>query len=375
MNVLPAELLDCVIDEMQDDASSLRACSLVCKAWLPRTSAHLFKSLSAHFSVETYDQPDPWKAPSFGFHAPIISSARVAAHVQVLRITICPSTVADVAAIVVQLPQLRSLSVGGTLMTTAPSLPPPPSSGRHIGYLCVYQACADVIPYFLSLFASVGTLEVHLCHVDDHFIPRTWPPLRHPVQHLHFWNISGNVLRYLTSLLEPSALEGINASLNQTWDPIDLDDLSHLLRIAGSTIRSLEVQPDYRSFDTISDLSSLQECTHLESITIEASWSLLGNDWWRGFLAFLPFLPPATRVVRFVVSLTGGLARLPDIVMQNVDWGMIGSALERCSGLQRLQVGIRSVDTKPLSSPEYRGLREAILVELPSRLQSIAVFD
>ena len=39
---LPAELRDFVIDLLQDDAAALRTCSLVCRAWLPRSRYYIF---------------------------------------------------------------------------------------------------------------------------------------------------------------------------------------------------------------------------------------------------------------------------------------------------------------------------------------------
>lgn len=41
-HVLPAELIDQVIDHLHDDVSSLRACSLTCRAWVPSARFHLF---------------------------------------------------------------------------------------------------------------------------------------------------------------------------------------------------------------------------------------------------------------------------------------------------------------------------------------------
>lgn len=40
---LPAELRDFVIDLLQDDAAALQACSLTCRAWLPRSRHHIFR--------------------------------------------------------------------------------------------------------------------------------------------------------------------------------------------------------------------------------------------------------------------------------------------------------------------------------------------
>ncbi|KAF8201293.1 hypothetical protein K438DRAFT_1717034 [Mycena galopus ATCC 62051] len=44
----PQELIDHVIDQLAVDADSLKSCSLVCRAWVPRCRSHLFKSCSLH---------------------------------------------------------------------------------------------------------------------------------------------------------------------------------------------------------------------------------------------------------------------------------------------------------------------------------------
>jgi hypothetical protein len=42
---LPPELLDTVMDNLQSDTTSLIACSLVCKAWLPSARRHIFATM------------------------------------------------------------------------------------------------------------------------------------------------------------------------------------------------------------------------------------------------------------------------------------------------------------------------------------------
>lgn len=43
--LLPIELIECIIDASRYHSSTLAACSLVCKQWLPRSRHHLFSSL------------------------------------------------------------------------------------------------------------------------------------------------------------------------------------------------------------------------------------------------------------------------------------------------------------------------------------------
>ncbi|KAJ7714463.1 hypothetical protein B0H14DRAFT_659017, partial [Mycena olivaceomarginata] len=41
---LPQELVEAILDHVADDFHSLKACSLVCHAWLSRSRWHLFKT-------------------------------------------------------------------------------------------------------------------------------------------------------------------------------------------------------------------------------------------------------------------------------------------------------------------------------------------
>jgi len=45
----PPELIDTVIDCASDSVSTLKACSLVSRSWLPRARTHLFRSMNLHF--------------------------------------------------------------------------------------------------------------------------------------------------------------------------------------------------------------------------------------------------------------------------------------------------------------------------------------
>lgn len=44
----PPELRDLVVDCLRNDTASLRACSLTCRAWLPRARHHLFRHVQIH---------------------------------------------------------------------------------------------------------------------------------------------------------------------------------------------------------------------------------------------------------------------------------------------------------------------------------------
>ncbi|KAI0747261.1 hypothetical protein C8Q80DRAFT_1079688, partial [Daedaleopsis nitida] len=42
---VPTEVAELVVDELCDDYRALRSCTLTCQAWLPRSRAHLFRTV------------------------------------------------------------------------------------------------------------------------------------------------------------------------------------------------------------------------------------------------------------------------------------------------------------------------------------------
>jgi hypothetical protein len=70
---LPSEILDLVTDNLSDEPSTLKACCLVSKSWVPRTRRHLFASVlldsDPNESTTTLDRwvetfPDPSNSPA-----------------------------------------------------------------------------------------------------------------------------------------------------------------------------------------------------------------------------------------------------------------------------------------------------------------------
>ena len=66
---LPLELLDCIVDDLRDDPTALKACCVVAKSWVPRTQSHLFARVrfdTRKHSVEEWMKifPDPSNSPA-----------------------------------------------------------------------------------------------------------------------------------------------------------------------------------------------------------------------------------------------------------------------------------------------------------------------
>ena len=66
---LPPEILDLVVDHLYDDPTTLKACCVVDKSWIPRTRKHLFAHIEFHaqkLHVELWKKtfPDPSNSPA-----------------------------------------------------------------------------------------------------------------------------------------------------------------------------------------------------------------------------------------------------------------------------------------------------------------------
>ena len=65
----PPEILDLIVDHLHDEQTTLRACCLVSKSWVPRTRIHLFNCVSFSSSGPTLKSwmqtfPDPSNSPT-----------------------------------------------------------------------------------------------------------------------------------------------------------------------------------------------------------------------------------------------------------------------------------------------------------------------
>ena len=66
---LPPEILDLIVDHLHDEQTTLQACCLVSKSWIPRTRKHLFAHIRFHPTdrpIQSWKQmfPDPSNSPA-----------------------------------------------------------------------------------------------------------------------------------------------------------------------------------------------------------------------------------------------------------------------------------------------------------------------
>jgi len=66
---LPPEILDLIVDQLHDEPTTLEACCLVSKSWIPRTRRHLFARVgfdAIEYPIESWMEtfPDPSNSPA-----------------------------------------------------------------------------------------------------------------------------------------------------------------------------------------------------------------------------------------------------------------------------------------------------------------------
>ncbi|KAF8883927.1 hypothetical protein CPB85DRAFT_391969 [Mucidula mucida] len=88
---LPQELVDIVINELQNDAAALRACSLVCRSWVPTSQQHLFRYISL---APSYHKRGTHSAFLSKFHALLATSPHLSQNVRTLELD--PSRTAEI---------------------------------------------------------------------------------------------------------------------------------------------------------------------------------------------------------------------------------------------------------------------------------------
>ncbi|KAJ3520615.1 hypothetical protein NM688_g9137 [Phlebia brevispora] len=167
---LPQELSDMIVDFLHDDRDTLKACSLVCRAWVPSSHLHLFYAITVHAA-----------AFSDALLQLLRSSAVVSSSIRVLKVVPSKSAAGHIIAPTAALSVLSCLPALHTLFLHVPianrerETPEAPrwarSSLRHLelnlycGSDWTLQTCT-----FFSL-VTVDHLAVFAHFMDGDYIP------------------------------------------------------------------------------------------------------------------------------------------------------------------------------------------------------------
>lgn len=367
---LPPELLDLIIDELQHDKSSLTSCSLVCKAWLPRSSEHLFGS--SRISC----------LPSWSFlldfRTLLSSSVRVSTHIRHLKVNVMPESAEAVARLAEHLPSLDSLSLTGIGLFRDTSYFPRPalrSTGRALQQLRAAWLPADLIASFLALFATVYTLDVRFGERAE----RDFRHQAHDVRHLVLKADSELALLDVASLVDPQTLQSMVLDLGGTYyHQVAAERVHQLLQLAGRHLKHFEYAQPIGGWAVPPDgLPALAACSLLESITITTpKVAPFSMRLWLETLVFLKSLPPQTQRVRLVTSCRGlasGETAFRDF-LRDLDWQTVAQALVHCRLLNRLEIAALDCFHHSISFGDQAQAREAVLMNMPAWLRSVTSF-
>lgn len=194
---LPQEIVDCVIDQLHGDLEALKACSLVCRAWVFFSSRQIFRTFRpfSRFREEeaqlAYGR-DGWTHMDFTVFSELLTSPRVALHVRCLELRpwsgatplVCPF-IEDFALIMTLLPSLRELRLNRCLPITQEC---PYSFGSlwDLQKVWIRDYC-DTVPRLFDLltgFRRIGTLQINNPRRAASQEHRELPPVRAHLAHV-----------------------------------------------------------------------------------------------------------------------------------------------------------------------------------------------
>ncbi|EKM53901.1 uncharacterized protein PHACADRAFT_257389 [Phanerochaete carnosa HHB-10118-sp] len=374
---LPQELADHIIDLLSaiptptSDRNDLVNCTLVSKAWLPRTSRRLLK----HIEVLAL------KFPAFLRFAQ--SSERFRAYTEELVVLGTTDMSPHWTIMLSALPQLCSLELWSNLLPGNKFKPLPDSAlarHHHLAKLKIHCAELDAVPILLLPFDRVDTLELRsLIHYADD--PSDWHsttggaaqvpnaiPLK--VGRLILENCcKHNALSLLRTILRPTAV------FANGFDREEAASLSAFLQHAGQDVEHINLLPtqdddasggDARNWNSrgLVDLAVLAVCPKLTSITLDLVDVFWAQDLCREVLRHMP-----KGISRLRIILTDD--RWEDIL------GLIATHLrlsqDKYSELNSLE--LRGVCEEAESEEEVQALllemREEVETSLPPRYSAI----
>lgn len=228
ISALPQELVDRIIDLGADDKRAAESFALTCNSWTPRSSKHLFNSIST-FTTQLED-----------FLTQAAGSDRLAAHVVEFSISqplhghegfdLTPF----VHDILRTLPNLRKLSIFGDRISIRAGLAPVPSSHkRDLVLLQLSHIHIEALPELLRLFACIGTLNLDQAYVQT---PPAPSDARGHVS-LDALRFDGSVseLEILRLFLDKSSLKSICLKCDGSFR-VDTAIINAFLRLVGHNL-------------------------------------------------------------------------------------------------------------------------------------------
>ncbi|KAJ7659596.1 hypothetical protein DFH06DRAFT_1297199 [Mycena polygramma] len=256
---MPPELTDRIIDCLSDSHPDLRACSLVCRQWLPSSSHHLFESITVQ--------------PTLQFLSMLQTPSNlVQNHTQTLDIRVWPPRMDPITSEILDhlchASRLKTIIVG----------PSPPSALNsqalsHVAKLSLqnssFRSCAD-FTCFLSTFPALRELELKSVTWAD-ARDNVYPQVKLELEALSIQGLRGKsaILPWLSSPEFAPRGRTLCLSLPPKVDSASLSVLSKFLSHLDGHLQDLQLDlyPSLRLDQTIA-LLELDNSTSLRRLRI-----------------------------------------------------------------------------------------------------------
>lgn len=248
-SVLPVELCYILIDfvaiAQRERETTLAACALVCRAWLPCARAHLFHSVTLR-NFHEYDQ----------FSESLRSNPELSSLVRILHFNIHGSAVDTnyqdrtlPVSLLAELPSLESVSYYSWLTAQTlrlrleiASLPRVPSVTNFTINICVFRKFSDMV-LLLGTFPNLRKLRLYEVIFIEHDVlsPNLNPSPHLPLRSLHIGSLreASPVLDWLVDSASATCLKRVSVGLD-TRDSQAI--FTRFLRFCGASIRHLSVR-------------------------------------------------------------------------------------------------------------------------------------
>ncbi|KAF7365543.1 hypothetical protein MVEN_00427600 [Mycena venus] len=189
---LPQELIEVIIDHLADDSTSLKACSLVCRAWVCRSRRHLYKHITLlvrNILALRELLQSPWCTL-----LPHVSSIEAIRHEEDPD----DGGFDDVAVDLHRLVETRRLNVKLNIRRIRPTPSDPPKFVRAGGFLTAFPNVTNLV-----LGSNKGQQLMSLIEII-----RLFPAL----QELDVRQLSGTFLEHTVDAVPPLGLRSVRLS-------------------------------------------------------------------------------------------------------------------------------------------------------------------
>ncbi|KAI0755835.1 hypothetical protein C8Q74DRAFT_1305600 [Fomes fomentarius] len=321
---LPVETTDIIIDHLHNDIRSLRACSLVCHAWLPSTRHHLFNSF-------TIKPGDAYFADSVTF---LTTTPEIARHIRSLRIISHPVSLTQMDTLIKSIPRLRSLTLSEVIVydhrsdNLDPAVRFPALEELTILSSNILNHNFAFLFPFLGLFQSISRLQLQamLRLLDVNFTVDPCPSANLALTHLSAYHMHPPVLRKLiqhTRTCETLRVLWFDDGFFQWQSIAELGSIFQALGPSGCLKRIIFGPLDIFHPSRSGEWDELQigRCQGLEELNLRTRVVL------RMHVDLFATLPPTVRTIRITLVGIDNSAREPgaDSQWEDFDAAFSGS--------------------------------------------------